>query len=235
MNTSLQWREYFERNARSLLDIPWGVGGDLGDDERAAIASSLQGFQAGESSEGRNLFRYAGEYANESGDHEYVAVIRLFIAEEQRHAGDLAKFLQLNGIPLLKKTFPDRVFRRLRHIFGSLEISIGVLITAEIIAKVYYAVLKDATDSRILRPLCDQILRDEIKHVEFQAEQLGVLRRGRTRIFGWITMAMQRFLFWGTCLIVWQFHKKAIRKGGFNFRMFWRSSWSEFNDAFATS
>ena len=207
MNTSLQWREYYEHNARSLLDIPWDVGGDLGD---------------------------AGEYADKSGDHEYVIVIKLFIAEEQRHAGDLARFLGLNGIPLLKKTFPDRVFRRLRHLFGNLEISIGVLITAEIIAKVYYAVLKDATGSQVLRPLCDQILRDEIKHVEFQAQQLRVLRRRRKRILQRITMAMQRFLYWGTCMVVWGFHKKAIRKGGFNFRQFWWSCWSEFNEAFAT-
>lgn len=235
MNTSLEWREYYEQNAQSLLDIPWDVGGDLSDDERAAIASSVQGFQAGESSEGRHLFRYAQEYANKSGDHQYVAVIKLFIAEEQRHASDLARFLQLNEIPVLKTTFPDRVFRRLRHMFGGLEISIGVLITAEIIAKVYYAALKDATNSRILRTLCDQILRDEVKHVEFQAEQLGKFRRRRKSIFQWITVGIHRFLYLGTCFVVWQFHKQAIRKGGFNFRQFWRSCWTEFNDAFALS
>lgn len=235
MRSSHYWREYYEQNAQALLDIPWHVGGDLTDGERKAIASSVQGFQAGESSEGHHLFRYAQEYVDKSGDHEYVSVIKLFIAEEQRHARDLARFLQLNEIPLLKTTFPDRVFRRLRHMFGGLEISIGVLITAEIIAKVYYAVLKNATDSSILRTLCDQILRDEQKHVEFQAEQLGKLRSRRKRIFQWVTMGMQRFLYWGTCIVVWQFHKKAIRKGGFNFRQFWRFCWSEFNDAFTIS
>jgi hypothetical protein len=123
------------------------------------------------------------------------AVAQLFTAEEQRHARDLARFLQLNGIALLKTTFPDRVFRRFRHLFGGLEISIGVLITAEIIAKVYYGALYHATKSSILRTLCDQILSDEIKHVEFQAEQLGKLRGRRNRFFLWITMGMQRFLY----------------------------------------
>ena len=72
MRTSREWREYYEQNAASLLDIPWNVGGDLTQVERQAIASSLQGFQAGERSEGRHLYRCAEKYAEESGDHEYV-------------------------------------------------------------------------------------------------------------------------------------------------------------------
>lgn len=45
MRTSREWREYYEQNAASLLDIPWNVGGDLTQVERQAIASSLQGFR----------------------------------------------------------------------------------------------------------------------------------------------------------------------------------------------
>lgn len=127
---------------------------------------------------------------------------KLDAGEEQRHARDLARFLRQNSIPTIKTTFADRVFRNLRHLFASLQISIAVLITAEIIAKVYYAALKEATNSTVLRTLCDQILQDEVKHVEFQAEQLGKLRCYRNRFFQWITMAMQRFLYWGTCFVV---------------------------------
>jgi rubrerythrin len=233
MRTSLEWREYYQQNAKSLLDIPWDAGAELTSDDRIVVAASVQGFQAGESSEGRHLYRYAEKYAYKSGDHEYLAAIKLFIAEEQRHARDLARFLRQNSIPTIKTTFADRVFRKLRHLFASLEVSIAVLITAEIIAKVYYAALKEATNSTVLRTLCDQILHDEVKHVEFQAEQLGKLRCRRNRVFQWITMAMQRFLYWGTCIVVWHFHKKAFCKSGFNFRRFWRSCWDEFNDAFA--
>lgn len=235
MHTSLEWREYYEENANSLLDIPWDLGAELTDIERCAIAASVQGFQAGESSEGRHLYRYAEKYAESTGDHDYLAAIKLFIAEEQRHARDLARFLEQNSIPTIKTTFPDRVFRKLRHMFGGLEISIAVLITAEIIAKVYYAALQQATKSAVLHTLCDQILRDELKHVEFQAEQLGKLRCRRKGPFQWITMGTQRFLYWGTCIVVWHFHKRAFRKGGFSFRRFWHSCWAEFNDAFAIS
>ena len=235
MHSSLHWREYYERNANSLLDIPWELGAELTDDERRSIASSVQGFQAGESSEGRHLFRYAKAYAEEAGDQDYLEAIKLFIAEEQRHARDLAHFLKQNDIAVIETTFPDRVFRRLRHMFGGLEISIAVLITAEIIAKVYYLALQKATGSVVLNTLCEQILRDEKKHVEFQAEQLGRLRTGRWRLFQWMTMGLQRFLYWGTCIVVWFFHKRAIRRGGFKFRRYWSACWAEFNQAFEMS
>ena len=158
--------------------------------------------------------------------------MRLFIAEEQRHARDLGRFLTINGIPLVRTTITDRVFRRLRHLVGGLEMSIAVLITAEIIAKVYYAALQEATGSAVLRRLCDQILADEVRHVEFQAEQLGKLRLGRPQPFWLATMGLQRFLYFGTVVVVWLFHRRAIRRGGLSFLGWWRSCWCEFRNAF---
>lgn len=230
--TSREWRLYFEINSQSLLEIPWDLGPELTPEEIEAIAQSLKEFQAGESSEGKHLMRYARQYVERTGDEEYLPAIRLFIAEEQRHARDLARFLKLNHIPLVPTTFTDRVFRRLRHLFGGLEISIAVLITAEIIAKVYYAVLREATESKILRRLCDQILRDELRHVQFQAGQLAKLRAGRSYSGAAITMGLQRLLYTGTTLVVWYVHRQAIRRGGLTLANWWRACWHEFRQAF---
>ncbi len=236
MQTSLEWRKYYEENARSLLEIPWDIGRELNDEEQKAIASSVQDFQAGESSEGRHLFQYSKNYAEQTGDYEYVEAIRLFITEEQRHARDLAHFLQINEIPLVKTTFTDGVFRRLRQLLGNLEISIAVLITAEIIAIVYYTALRDATKSQVLQTLCKQILQDEVRHVEFQAEQLGKLRAKRNWLLLATTNGLQRFLFWGTCFVVWIFHRRVFEKrSGYNFAEYWRHCWKEFNAAFQVS
>jgi rubrerythrin len=233
MPSSLEWCIYYEQNASSLLDIPWQVGADLTPDEVVAIAQSLKEFQAGESSEGTHLLRYSQEYAKRTGDQDYVAAIRLFIVEEQRHARDLGRFLTLNAIPLVHTTFADRVFRRWRRLIGGLEVSIGVLLTAEIIAKVYYAVARDATRSIVLRRLCEQILRDESRHVQFQAEQLGKLRADRSWVGMVATMSLQRFLYLGTVLVVWLVHCKAIRRGGLACGGWWKSCWAEFRAAFA--
>jgi hypothetical protein len=232
MRASLEWRLYFEANAQSLLAIPWQIGPDLSAAEISALSRSISEFQAGESSEGRHLFGLAQDYANKTGDHEYLKAICLFIAEEQRHARDLGRLMALNGIPLVKTTFTDRVFRRLRHVHRRLEISVGVLITAEIIAKVYYLTLREATQSAILRRLCDQILQDEVKHVEFQAEQLARLRLARGNVPLAATMFVQRFLYLGTVFVVWVFHRAAIRRGGYAFVRWWNMCWLEFEKAF---
>ncbi|MDJ0704374.1 MAG: hypothetical protein QNJ46_13905 [Leptolyngbyaceae cyanobacterium MO_188.B28] len=52
MHTSREWLAYYKENGESLLNIPWGVGGELTEKERSAIAASVQAFQISERSEG---------------------------------------------------------------------------------------------------------------------------------------------------------------------------------------
>lgn len=233
MASSRAWRNYFENNARTLMAIPWDRGAELTDEEKGDVVRSIREFQLGESSEGRHLFRYAKEHAERTGDPDYLEAVRLFIAEEQRHGRDLGRFLAMNGITLAKSTWVDAVFRRLRNVFGNLETSIAVLITAEILAEVYYEALREATTSVILRILCDQILRDEKQHVAFQAERLAILRSGRGRLAQSLTMAAQRFLFAGTTILVGWTHRRTIRRGGISLWEWNRRCWREFEVAFA--
>jgi bacterioferritin (cytochrome b1) len=190
----------------------------------------MQGFQRGESSEGGYLYGCAKKFAAETGDAAYVDATQLFIREEQRHARDLARILTMAGIPLLKKTSLDSVFRQLRRL-GGLDISISVLITAEIIAKVYYKALREATDNPALRRLCDQILYDEQAHVEFQAERLAILRRGRGRWATRLTHAGHAVFMLGTCVMVQLGHGRAMKSGGYGMRRFFASCWRETRDA----
>lgn len=227
---SIAWVQYFRLNAKSLMDIPWERGVFFTDETRAAIASSVQEFQLGESSEGKHLIACAKRHAERSGDTAYVEALGLFIAEENRHARDLGRVLDLAGIDRVGHAWPDTVFRFMRRLAG-LELSIVVLVTAEIIAKVYYAALREATGSPVLRRLCDQILRDEVKHVHFQTERVAILRRGRWRWLVAIGQAMHRFLMSGTCLVVWHKHGRAMRHAGWTFRRFWRDTWTEMRDA----
>jgi hypothetical protein len=228
--SSLRWREYFAHNAQHLLDIPWDSTHRLAGAEREAIALSVQEFQLGESSEGRHLLARGRGYARRSGDEDYAPALAAFVAEEHRHARELARFMQLEGIDRVGHAWPDTVFRWLRHRAG-LELSIVVLVTAEIIAKVYYAALRDATGSPVLRRLCDQILADEHAHVRFQCERVAILRRRRMRWLIPLLDAMHRVLMAGTCLVVWHKHGRALRAGGFGFVRFWRETWHERNAA----
>ena len=89
MRSSSEWVHYFRGNVHvTLMTIPWESGYRLSTVERRVLCGSLRGFQAGESSDGRRLLHYGQRYAERTGDVDYVEALRLFVAEEQRHADD---------------------------------------------------------------------------------------------------------------------------------------------------
>jgi hypothetical protein len=229
--TSSRWRRYFRANRDNLLTPPWGDGAQLTEAERDAIARSIAEFQLGESSEGKHLIAAARQWAGHAEDPDYVLAVGMFIAEENRHAGDLGRFMDLEGIAGKKRTFADSVFRRLRKL-ARLELSISVLVTAEVIAQVYYQALAAATGSTILRALCEQILRDEDRHVRFQCERLAILRRHRGPACRALCTAAHRVLMLGAILVVWMNHGRALAAGGHGWRRFWRSTWDHAERAF---
>lgn len=213
--SSARWRDHFAHNLDHLLDLPWDDAGRLTQAERRAVAASLAQFQLGEGSDGQHFLRQAQRYAAASGDLAYVEALRLFIGEEQRHSRDLGRFLDREGLPRLRAHWTDGVFRRLRRLMG-LDLCVSVLVTAEIVARVYYQALREATASRLLRRLCDQILRDEAAHVAFQCGMLHRLRQGwrpwQREGAAW----MQRLFMLGTLAVVWLCHHRVYRAAGYS-------------------
>lgn len=114
LHTSEEWRAYFQHNASTLPPVPWPGGASLTPEERQAIEQSIQQFQLGESSEGNHLRRLAQAYAARAGDAAYAEAMDRFIKEEQRHARDLGRFMDLAGIPRAQSHWSDSVFRGLR-------------------------------------------------------------------------------------------------------------------------
>lgn len=220
-SSSTEWCEHFRRSAASPTHIEWGLGAQITPVERSAIARSVQTFQLGETGEGRHLIRVAESHARRTGDAAYVTAIRLFVAEEQRHARDLGCFLDAAGIARLQKEWTDQFFRRLRHLAG-LELTISVLLTAELLSNVYYAALRDATRSAPLRRLCGRILKDEVAHVRFQCERLALLRRQRRRTLLAVTHGLSWILCWGTACVLWWEHRSVFRSAGISVREFCR-------------
>ena len=229
MNRSTQeWVDYFRWNGSVAMRVPWHIGPDLSDAERAAITHSIQMFQLGEHSEGRHLMRYAKEWADRTGDAAYLEAIRMLIVEEQRHASVLGRFMEINRIARIKRGCSDGIFWWARNLFGSLEVSISVLVTAEIIAKIYYQALGEATASVVLRAICDQIHREEVAHVEFQTEQLAHIRVGRPAYGIWAARFFHRLLFYPTLVVVGVSHRIALRRGGLPLRQFFVRCHREF-------
>ena len=225
--TSATWRDWFIQSAARTPDIPWSCASRITPAERTAITRSIQEFQLGESSEGKN-FIAVGEKYSKQHDPEYLPTLRLFIAEEQRHARDLGRFMDLEGIPRSKHTLGDEIFRRLRK-GGGLERSIRVLIVAEVIAKVYYRALWASTSSPILRALCERILDDEEAHVRFQAGRIARLQSKRSPELRGFAASLHDALFNSACMIVWVNHAKVFKSAGFTLKSFYRAAWAEWS------
>jgi len=228
--SSAFWNDFFFRSESDALVFDARDVAGVTSAEIALLGASIAEFQLGESSEGRHLIRSARRFAEQSGDPAFALAMERFIREEQRHAKYLGHFLGLAGHPLTRRTWPDTVFRALRH-FGNLEVSIAVLVTAEILAKVYYPALEEATHSRLLVRICRRIEVDEAYHVEFQAETLATLRENRGPIGLAITALAHRFLFAGTLLVVWWKHAPVFRAARWKFLRYAKDAWGHLEEA----
>lgn len=217
------WKKHFEINLAHFDFLNWSKTDRLNPEEKRRISSSLKQFQRGENSEGKHLIHFAKQF----GDISYLETIKLFIKEEQRHAMVLGEFMKQNNIDRIKGHWVDGVFRWLRSL-ASLENSVIVLITAEIIAAVYYQALAKSTRSETLKAICGQILKDEEMHINFQSFTLQqfYLRRNLLSRF-WIRL-YHAVLMAGTTLVVWGGHRKVLKSGGFTLFVFSKNVFGEF-------
>lgn len=229
-STSRQWVRHFRNNAKAEAEIPWDDPRRLSTGDRQAVLRSIQIFQLGESGGGTRLLRAAESYCRRHGDRLYLKALRLFILEEQQHAAWLARFLDREGTGLLSRQWTNGVFRRLRNWLG-LELMLAVLLAAELMARVYYAALRGATDDPVLRAICGRILCDERWHVRFQCDRLGDIRAGRVAALRRLTAWAERLGFRAVCVAVWFNHAPVFRAAGIGVRTFWRKAGREFQSA----
>ena len=224
-----EWLERFQANRERPPRVPFSEA-SLTDEERRDVLGSIQEFQLGESSAGGNLRRLATSYARRVRDPEYVEAIEAFIAEEQAHAGWLGRYLDAVGARRLRRSALDQAFRRLRKL-GGLETALRTLLTAELVAKLYYRALGEATNCPALRVMCERILADERAHVEFHCERLflmGCMRPAwRNRARG----LLHRALFEATLRAVWLGHGRVFRRSGWSYRGYLESARGEFDRA----
>lgn len=210
-----QWKDYFQLNSAHFSLINFDLLDELSAEEKDLIYTSIQQFQRGENSEGKNLYSFAKKFDQPF----YTECIKLFIKEEQTHARVLGEFMDKHQIPRIYGHWVDDVFRWLRKA-GGIGNSITVLVTAEIISKVYYKGLQKATGSQLLQSICSQILKDEDKHIEFQCDTMSQLYAAKTFVGKYFSRIKHFILMTGTIIIVWWYHKRVLKKGRYYFGKF---------------
>jgi rubrerythrin len=222
------WLNYFQRNRRNRLPVPWEQGIHIDARLRGPLVHSLQKFQLGESGEGRRLRRHA----EATGDAVYAAAIDLFIKEEQEHARLMSEILRLLDAPLLNSDWTDNCFIALRHLFG-LHQELMVLLLPEMIAKRYFRALHEGTRDPVLRAVTAQIAQDEAGHLAFHIEYLRHAFESMSFTRRILAQVIWRAAFRATCLAVMTDHWAILRAVGVAPRAFWRDCGLVFDEVAA--
>jgi len=221
MKTSQEWIHYFTLNAREKR-IDWSQAPGITDHELKPVLKSLQAWQLGETSEGKNLIKASTKYAAKVGDALYVDAVKLFIKEEQKHGNNLGKYLDAIGKPRIKKDWGDTLFRKIRYFNASMELWTLAVITVENAAQIFYQSLKDASNCSLLKEICTDILIDEAPHIKFQQERLSIIFRTKSPEARAVSFYCYKYFYLATTWLVWIAHKRLFKAGGNDFKKYYR-------------
>jgi hypothetical protein len=225
---SRKWFTHFSLRSMTALHVSPNPTVQLTDKELRTITLSIQQFQLGENSRGRHLLERGQKYGRAVNDPLFAGALDIFIKEEQQHSRYLAAFMESQSIPLVGKHWVDTVFRRLRGLAG-LELSLTVLVTAEFVAVPYFRALRGATNSSILKIICNRILEDEANHLKFQASMLARVAGRRPEVFQRFLSELHRLFLLGTILVVWFEHHILFEAAGYTFLRFKDETMGEFS------
>jgi hypothetical protein len=226
---SRKWLTRFSLRTMTAPHVSRCAAIQLTDRERSLLTKSIQQFQLGEGSRGQRLLKRAQKYGRAMNDPHFADAVALFIKEEQQHSAYLAAFMESQCIPRVSRHWVDTIFRQLRGLAG-LELSLTVLVTAEIIAVPYYRALRNATKSPTLKIICTRILEDETKHLEFQASMLARIAANRPPLLHRILTNLHGLFLLGTIVVVWREHRSALELGGYDFGRFKSETLRKFSD-----
>jgi len=221
IHTSSYWQQHFKHNL-TIQRVDWSIEPKLMNVERNDILYSLKAWQLGETSDGSHLLSAANKYARKIEDKDYVAAVKLFIKEEQKHGNNLGRYIDLIGEERLKKDWGDTLFRKIRYLNKSMELWTIAVIIVESAAQIFYEALREATDCELLQSICNDIMIDEAHHIKFQNERLFIIFQNKGFYNKALSIAAYSILFFGTIHAIWLGHGKALKAGGVNKSEFMR-------------
>ncbi|MDQ1491212.1 MAG: hypothetical protein QOJ23_3726 [Actinomycetota bacterium] len=216
LEDSSTWLAHFERNRLHRPEPDWHRSTPFPAPVTVPLARSLAHFQLGESGEGTTLLTEARR--TWADDPDYVAALKLFVAEEQEHARLLEHLVARFGGTLVTTHWTHRCFRTLRRALG-VGFEIQMLLIAEIIGTAYYRLLRSTGDG-VLRQVCELMLRDETPHLRVHADRVVISQVGWPRARRALWTAQFRLLLRAAVTAAWVDHRRALRALGINRRLF---------------
>lgn len=228
MKSSQYWQQHFTKNLL-VKRIDWNSKPSITEIQKQTILRSLQAWQLGETSDGKNLISASKKHAEQTNDPAFLDAIYLFIKEEQKHGENLGKYLDRLGEKRIKKNWGDSLFRQVRYFNTNMELWTLAVITVESTAQIFYQSLKEATDCKLLKQICSDILIDEAYHITFQFERLSIITRNLSPCSKLIRYYIYMVFYFATITLVYIAHRKLFRAGGNNFNSYFRKMNLKFN------
>ena len=219
MKTSQTWIEHFSSNI-SIERIDWQLQPSLTNVEGKNILSSVKAWQLGETSDGAHLLKASEKYAAKINDGHYLHAVELFIKEEQKHGNNLGRYLDLIGEKRIKKNWADTLFRKVRYFNSSMELWTLAVITVESTAQVFYQSLKDATNCKLLKQICTDILVDEAFHIDFQLERFLLIHENKNAISKFLSYYLYKAFYFFIITLVWFAYRKCFIAGNVSKRRY---------------
>jgi hypothetical protein len=209
------WLTYFQNNRLNRPELDWSLALTLDDRLASVLATSLSHFQLGESGDGNHLL---GKAAKETNARHFEC-LTLFIKEEQEHAQLLERLVLRFKGKLITSHWTDAVFCRLRHSLN-LNWELQILLTAEIIGTVYYILMGRHTSDKLLSSICQKIVSDEEKHLQFHHDYFRILHQASSEqikiLWNW-QFAVLLFL---TASLAWMDHGSCLKMLGSSKKQF---------------
>jgi hypothetical protein len=215
------WLNHFEYHAQHPRCVPAGLSDVLKDEERRLIARSIAIFQLCEQPEGTALLRSARRFAEKYNAMQLTRITELFVNEQQRHATLLRVFMEDHDIARKQTDLADFVFCCLRRI-GRFEARLHVLVSAELIATVYYRALESVTGCQRLKVLCRTLVADELAHIGLESQLLLTLRAHRPAPVRAGARLLHKTFFTCAASAVYLTQRTILRAAGYNISSFLR-------------
>ena len=214
---SAHWLAYFQQNRLERWEPDWELPVSSPLALTHKVAKSLSHFQLGESGEGSFLLAKARRSYSE--DPDYCAALNLFIKEEQEHARLLARLVRRFEGRLVTRHWTHSLFRLLRRTLGA-TFELQVLVIAELVGTSYYRLLRRHMADPVVAQVCDLLLRDEARHVEFHRDRFAADQRAWLPLERAVWAFQFQVIFFGAATVAWMDHGRALRAAGGSRREF---------------
>ena len=186
-----------------------------------SVARSLAVFQLGESG-GGTVVDQARDSQLPGVNADYAEAVRLFVAEEHRHADILGMCVRLTGGELLRQNWTARLFVRGRRLMG-LRLKVLVLLAAEVVGIVFYRQIARRLPAGVLRRWLEELVDDERMHFDFHCAFLRSQVGGRLGQL--VFVCAWRLLMVAAGVAVLSDHRRTLRDLYIDPREVWQA-WS---------